>query len=234
MADTNQDRLLTELLRDISAADAYADAAGLEPRVLAAWDESAGRPEMVRTVRLKPATTYETSTYGAFTHGRSRYVKVVCGVAAAVALAVWLPGSKEPEPVTHTEIRVPSVEPGLELPARHLEPRQRPAVGPTAHATRPEPRTFPPARTTDTTYAESSAAETPMDFIPLMPMTGHELSGSFQIVRVQMPRASLGALASPLEHPDEVVEADVLLGEDGMARAIRVSANQSGYPWRSR
>jgi len=67
-----------------------------------------------------------------------------------------------------------------------------------------------------------------------MPITAQELTGSFQIVRVQMPRASLGALRSPLEQPNELVEADVLLGEDGMARAIRVSTGSSLYPWRSR
>jgi len=70
--------------------------------------------------------------------------------------------------------------------------------------------------------------------VPLMPMTEQELSGPFQIVRVQMPRASLGALRSPLDHPNELVEADVLLGEDGMARAIRVSTSGAVYPWRSR
>jgi hypothetical protein len=67
-----------------------------------------------------------------------------------------------------------------------------------------------------------------------MPITEEELTGSFQIVRVQMPRSALGALRSPLEQPNELVEADVLLGEDGMARAIRVSTSGSGYPWRSR
>ena len=67
-----------------------------------------------------------------------------------------------------------------------------------------------------------------------MPLTERELAGPFQIVRVQMPRASLGTLRLPLEHPNEVIEADVLLGEDGMARAIRVSASGSVYPWRSR
>jgi hypothetical protein len=73
-----------------------------------------------------------------------------------------------------------------------------------------------------------------IEFAPLMPITEHELTGSFQIVRVQMPSASLGALRSPLTEPNEIVEADVLLGEDGRARAIRVNANQSIYPWRPR
>jgi hypothetical protein len=77
-------------------------------------------------------------------------------------------------------------------------------------------------------------AQSSIEFVPLMPLTERELAGSFQIVRVQMPRASLGALMSPFGHPNEVVEADVLLGEDGMARAIRVSTNGSAYPRRFR
>jgi hypothetical protein len=65
-------------------------------------------------------------------------------------------------------------------------------------------------------------------------MTEQELTGSFQIVRVQMPNASLGPLRSPLQPPTDLVEADVLLGEDGRARAIRLNTNGSVYPWRSR
>jgi hypothetical protein len=82
--------------------------------------------------------------------------------------------------------------------------------------------------------AEPSIDQTSIEFVPLMPLTERELTGSFQIVRVQMPRASLSALTSPFEHPNEVVEADVLLGEDGMARAIRVSTNGTAYPRRFR
>jgi hypothetical protein len=67
-----------------------------------------------------------------------------------------------------------------------------------------------------------------------MPITAQELAGSFQIVRVQMPRSSLGPLRSPLDQPNELVEADVLLGEDGMARGIRLAASGSVSPWRSR
>jgi hypothetical protein len=65
-------------------------------------------------------------------------------------------------------------------------------------------------------------------------MAAEELSGSFQIVRVQMSRAALRALASAVDpgRVDDPVQADLLLGEDGMARAIRVSAN-GRVPWRS-
>jgi hypothetical protein len=70
--------------------------------------------------------------------------------------------------------------------------------------------------------------------VPLLPFTEQELTGSFQIVRVHMPSASLGALRPPLAQPHDIVEADVLLGEDGRARAIRLNTNGSIYPWRSR
>jgi hypothetical protein len=65
-------------------------------------------------------------------------------------------------------------------------------------------------------------------------MTEQERAGPFQLVRVQLPNASLGALRSPLVLPNEMVEADVLLGEDGRARAIRVNTSGSIYPWRPR
>jgi len=46
---------------------------------------------------------------------------------------------------------------------------------------------------------------------------------SGQLVRVQLPRAALASLGLPsnAERADEPVKADVLLGNDGLARAIR-------------
>jgi hypothetical protein len=129
------------------------------------------------------------------------------------------------------------------------EERPAPVVPKQAAPVRTEPRTAYKPRAATPTIAElptaelqiaqlpiaqSPIAQSPDEFLPLMPITAQELAGSFQLVRVQMPRASLGPLRSPLEQPDELVEADVLLGEDGMARAIRVSASGSVYPWRSR
>ena len=99
--------------------------------------------------------------------------------------------------------------------------------------TLPTPETRP-TPTTRPTLTTPSVPESSDEFIPLVPIAEQELTGSFQIVRVQMPRGSLGRLRSPLERPDELVEADVLLGADGMARAIRVSTASSIYARRSR
>jgi hypothetical protein len=44
-----------------------------------------------------------------------------------------------------------------------------------------------------------------------------------QLVRVELPRSALASLGLPMnvERADERVKADVLLGHDGLARAIR-------------
>ncbi|HEV7904882.1 MAG TPA: hypothetical protein VGO96_13655 [Pyrinomonadaceae bacterium] len=67
-------------------------------------------------------------------------------------------------------------------------------------------------------------AESVTEFISLMadaPATSPLESG--QLVRVQVPRAALASLGLPLnaERGNEPVKADVLLGGDGLARAIR-------------
>ena len=77
-----------------------------------------------------------------------------------------------------------------------------------------------------------------VDFVPLMPMTADELSGSFQIVRVQMPRAALGALAATVDvsRADDPVEADVLLDEAVARLETRFSgtrADSAAAQWQS-
>jgi hypothetical protein len=72
--------------------------------------------------------------------------------------------------------------------------------------------------------ARPAEAESLTEFIPLVagaPAAPPLESG--QLVRVQLPRAALASLGLPLnaERGDEPVKADVLLGGDGLARAIR-------------
>lgn len=80
----------------------------------------------------------------------------------------------------------------------------------------------------ETTAANAAARpnepESMTDFISLVadaPATSPLESG--QLVRVQVPRAALASLGLPLnaERGNEPVKADVLLGGDGLARAIR-------------
>jgi hypothetical protein len=72
--------------------------------------------------------------------------------------------------------------------------------------------------------AKPLETESVTEFIPLVGgAPGATPLESGQLVRVQLPRAALAPLGLPLnaERGNEPVQADVLLGNDGLARAIR-------------
>ena len=76
-----------------------------------------------------------------------------------------------------------------------------------------------------------------LNFVPLVPFAEQELIGSFQLVRIRLSRAALGDFGAvwDLNQTVDSVQADVLLGEDGLARAIRVTSDSTdGSLWRSR
>ena len=222
MADTHEEQLLTDLLGRIAREDARLDASHLESRVMDAIDSGT-------TVRLTPDTRYWA-------------VAAASLIAVLLPVTLWLNSAPRVDTVgAKTDTTEVTIADKSEVPVKvpaHRSVPPRPAFAPRATAakhanltnltnlTNPTNPTNPPN--------PSNPSYSPEEFVPLMPLTERELAGPFQIVRVQMPRASLGTLRSPLEHPNEVIEADVLLGEDGMARAIRVSASGSVYPWRSR
>ena len=219
MADTNQEQLLSDLLRGIARDDARLEAPHLESRVLTSAF-SRTEPRFGGTRRF------------------SGPIAAAAVIAAALPAVFWL---NSQAPTTPGAAKVEATEAVVaQKPAVAITKQSPPARAPAMRAslrtqsTRSPISPRPPDPIARSPIAQSPIAQSPDDFLPLMPMTEHELTGSFQLVRVQMPRASLGALRSPLEHPNELVEADVLLGEDGMARAIRVSTSGSIQPWRSR
>ncbi|MFN2454829.1 MAG: hypothetical protein ABR577_11475 [Pyrinomonadaceae bacterium] len=73
--------------------------------------------------------------------------------------------------------------------------------------------------------ALSSAGETEIatDFLPLVDADSLTTQDGGQLVRVKLPRSALLAFGLPMniERADEPVKADVVVGEDGLARAIR-------------
>jgi hypothetical protein len=197
MSDSNEERLLTDLLREVAEADASLTAApDLEARVLSSWERSR---ELTRTAQ-------------------SAKVKVILAIAAVILLVIA--GSMR------FRSTVPTAEP------RRVDVIATPSLNATVEAVEPA-QAVSPAKTVRRRPAPMRRQT--VDFVPLLPMAPDELSGSFQIVRVQMPRAALGALAGTvdLRRAQDPVQADVLLGEDGMARAIRVSTDGTA-PWRVR
>jgi hypothetical protein len=204
MSDANEERLLSSLLREVAEADASMKVRGdLEEQVLSQFERS-------RAVAATWSTTRVTLAFA---------------VAAAVLLIV----------AASTRFRS---APGAITPSR---PADAAITGlpsdPIAESVKDSKAPDPVVSRVQTSRRRQPARPNRLvvDFVPLMPMTSDELSGSFQIVRGQVPRAALGALAAAagVNRGDDPVEADVLLGEDGMARAIRVSTDGSVH-WRSR
>ena len=91
---------------------------------------------------------------------------------------------------------------------------------------RPEKAVYRRPAATKTNFRQASApAETETEFYPVA-YTGDpaETAGGGRIIRVNLNRSSLFALGvnMPLENDDAVVRADLLIGMDGVTRAIRL------------
>ncbi len=122
----------------------------------------------------------------------------VLAVAAFVAL---LPGPRRIEPI----------RPAVATPALTAAP---PALVEPAAPTPATRRRAAPART----------KEVATDFIPLVTQAAWGPGDSVQIIRVRVPRTDLIAFGMPLnpERAFELVKADIVLGQDGVARAVRL------------
>jgi hypothetical protein len=225
MADTHEEQLLSDLLGAIARDDAHLDARHLEARVLEAasrtshnrsirWTVWVGLPGAAVVVLTLATTLVERTPVPApASAGRPKLETTAAIEQPPQKRSRPAPRARSGHSVRGVRRQPHSLDPG------RAEPRER------AAAAEPQP---PPQ------LVDESPANGPIEFVPLLPITEQELTGSFQIVRIQMPNASLGPLRSPLQPLNDLVEADVLLGEDGRARAIRLNTNGSIYPWRSR
>jgi hypothetical protein len=101
-------------------------------------------------------------------------------------------------------------EPRREL--RALRPRR---------GSRPRPNT--PSIRDETITVDVEESENLTDFLLLRYGDDHAPMESGEVIRVQVPRSALITLGLPVnvEHADDPVLADLLIGEDGLARAIR-------------
>ncbi|MBV6433630.1 MAG: hypothetical protein IANPNBLG_03821 [Bryobacteraceae bacterium] len=129
--------------------------------------------------------------------------------AAAALLAAIVPWLWHPRPASPGAVRNP--------PPVHLE-----AEG--ASPSKPESRPSPLAgRTAPRPQAAPHHTENVTQFIPLRYGKPVESGETLQVVRITLRRADLLRLGLPVA-PDDgagLVEADVLLGEDGLTKAIR-------------
>lgn len=174
---------------------------------------------------------------------RARFALAAAAAGAVVAVSFWVSTNRvttRPEPAPTTIAQDPAREPVAESPAPdrsatlpRVETQRLPPEEETERASRPAnpPRhKEPPAALSadrDQDPAAPIAAVVPpireitTDFLPLV--YGGDLSGQgLQLVRVRLPRDALGYFGLPAHgFSGERIPADVLLGEDGTARAVR-------------
>ncbi|MDT4896455.1 MAG: hypothetical protein QOH25_1532 [Acidobacteriota bacterium] len=84
-------------------------------------------------------------------------------------------------------------------------------------------RNRPAQRANNLTPTTSANEEITTDFLPLSYSSSLSQMDGGQVVRVELPRSALQSFGLPVnaENASERVKADVLLGHDGVARAIR-------------
>lgn len=222
------ERELTAGLRALAVASVVETPARVEASLLAAFREQrAALPASVGSRRE--------------TH---RWLYVAAGIAAVVAIVLLLsltisrtrdaPQRQKPEQAVGT----PSVpdqhqERALRSPDSQREPEQKLAVNAPAPAgafgrrVRKTPGTKPGTEHgtkpgTDLPDDSSTEAEIVTDFFPLMNRGFGQLD-SGQVVRVELPRSALMSFGLPMnmDRADERIKADVVVGNDGLARAIR-------------
>jgi hypothetical protein len=130
----------------------------------------------------------------------------IATIAAGLMLALLLWPNRAPKPAVSAMQPVPQV---LEAarPTREVEPIPRVA------------RT--PRKAAPKIAAVPESHEVVTDFFPLM--NPAPSFGRGQMLRVQLPAAAMQTVGLPVreEHLGDLVQADVLVGEEGMPRAIR-------------
>lgn len=85
------------------------------------------------------------------------------------------------------------------------------------------PRRISPAKL-DNTATQVASTEVKSEFVPLTYLNNATAMESGIVVRVEIAREQLATLGLPfdLERADEIIKADIVLGDDGVARAIRL------------
>ncbi len=217
-------------------------------RALASNDETSGAPAQVETILRAAFRQRETAPLApnvtAIPARRWRWAQWAAAAAAVVLSIMAIQAfrlGQQPAPsqrIVDTVATSPTSgkNPGTiaATPAPASEKINESDFVPVINSRRPVNReavavNYPPPRRRVARRAREAqangAAQTEIvtDFMPLT--YGAELSPNEggQLVRVELPRSALASLGLPMnvEKTDERVKADVLLGHDGLARAIR-------------
>jgi hypothetical protein len=239
MSVTRHERDLKELLDTLARADEKIEVPPqVERRVMAYWDAAAGSTSAALDLQRPTSSAWgkeaNFETWGRVGMSRVarlaglsyRHMVPAAVVLAAIVIlmitweAAWRRSADRGDEVSRGAQQPLRLQPPF---ARSAEALSKPADGPVASA--------PVSRKGLPRLPAAGLRNEVVEFVPLLPMGEQELSGSWQVVRVRMPRAALADLGvtPDTNRMGDPVQAEVLLGEDGVARAIRVAGASDGF-----
>jgi hypothetical protein len=182
-------------------------------------------------------TEFRSISTRRFDSARFRWTYAYASAAAVllIALVVVATRSSRPTPSTRVPTEVAVVQPQTgPVEAQKPAPRETQKVTPTTGAKPAVKRKTKPARSKDMKPLEAVAQTIPQaggtthteiatEFIPVGYSSPAMLQDGGQVVRVELPRYAMARFGLPvnMDRYEEKVKADVLVGVDGLARAIR-------------
>lgn len=242
MSDLARDQMMDARLRETALAhaascaicatrleDARALTAGLRVAASAARAEAPARVEasLVAAFRAHHLESRRPAV-GAIPASSRRWLYIAAGVAAAALIVtmISLTASRNqvlPPPIQQEAKQSPPAHPEGPSATPRLEqsivssstPKHKRRLSVPKRAEKPNPGA-------DDSDA-SSRAEIATDFFPLVNRESLRELDSGQLVRVELPRSALMSFGLPInmERANDRIKADVVVGQDGLARAIR-------------
>ena len=174
-------------------------------------------------IEQKLRAAFRARTAASPTYGRYWLVAAAAMILIVIGVIALRSRTEPPKPQTARQTEQPQIkeqpivdEPKVDQP----EPEPQPI----AH----KPRRPAKRRARNSEVANHMNREIATDFMPLGYLNPATLQDGGQIIRVEVPRSALVNFGLPvnMDRYHEKVKADVLLGVDGMAHAIRFVKNQ--------
>ena len=218
-------------LRVAARAETEEAPARVKQTLLAAFAEQRrdGLAELRRDDTL-PANVVELPSRRAARWRGAAAVAAAAAVLLLLGLTSWVRFSKDGSQSPSQQLSVAPSSP-TQPPVESRE--EKPGILVSGEVARKSPSQKSPARTSkasrssrdearreSATVAQSSGNE----YLPLTYLADATAMESGTVVRVELSRSALISLGVPIEidRSDELLKADVVLGDDGVARAIRI------------
>jgi hypothetical protein len=156
----------------------------------------------------------------------------VAAAAAVILFAVILPFWRSASAPTNQPPQIAENAPPVVVPTAAPSPTEKPAPVTNPNSTdkgrggsrKPRVSREPNRHATSVGEIETVARNTSTEFLPLTYLASATAIDTGTIVRVQLSKSALVRLGLPIniESTNESVRADVVIGDDGVARAIRL------------